>query len=585
MIPDVAAAKRYLSRLDPECDVFTFQTFGDRKRSANLTTIVNGDPSNGVLGKLARLNEAGAGVFVTVNRTDGKGRQAHNVTEVRALFVDLDGAPLPPVLNAAVQPHMVVQSSEGRYHAYWLVDDCPLDAFERVQRALAARFGGDPSVHDLPRVLRVPGFVHQKADPFVSQILEGIGFEGPPYALAEVVGGLALELVPRAVQQAVPAGNAIPKGARHDRLFALGRSMARRGTSQAGVRAALVAENARCDPPLPDDDIEYLVRRAHEAKNANTWNDKPARPKADQESDALPKPATALELLERDMPIISKLCDPYISEGLHIMAARPKLGKSTMARQKAAAIACGGEFLGRPVTKGVAAMLSLEEGDRLTREKFRKAGFTEEALANILLYFSWRRGADGVLDLTRFLDQYPAVKYVCIDSLTKFRAVPDARTNAFSADYEAVSALHAVAKSRPGLTIDLIHHTRKMSSDDPLDDISGTYGISAAVDAYTILRHHEDGATMHCGGRLWDSESSKFQLRRANQRWELVGEFAGLSPIQVETLDLLRAAGNGLSPTQIAQTFAIGRQAAYDRLHSLVRHGVAHSRNGSYFAN
>ena len=85
---------------------------------------------------------------MTVNETDGTGRQAHNVKRVRAAFVDLDGAALTPILDAELEPHIVGECSPGRYHAYWLSDDCPLDQFERVQRALARRFNGDPSVHD-----------------------------------------------------------------------------------------------------------------------------------------------------------------------------------------------------------------------------------------------------------------------------------------------------------------------------------------------------------------------------------------------------------------------------------------------------
>jgi len=101
---------------------------------------------------------------------------------VRAVFVDLDGAPLEPVLTCGLEPHIVCESSPGRFHAYWLCDDCPLDKFESVQRALARRFAGDGSVHDLPRVLRVPGFVHAKGEPFLSHVLEGVGFSGAPYA-------------------------------------------------------------------------------------------------------------------------------------------------------------------------------------------------------------------------------------------------------------------------------------------------------------------------------------------------------------------------------------------------------------------
>jgi hypothetical protein len=120
---------------------------------------------------LSRLNARGAGVFVTVNETDGEGRKTENIIRVRAQFVDLDGAPLEPVLEHPLGPSITIESSPGRYHAYWLVDDCPLAEFKHAQQRLAAHFNGDPSVCDLPRVMRLPGFFHRKAEPFITRII------------------------------------------------------------------------------------------------------------------------------------------------------------------------------------------------------------------------------------------------------------------------------------------------------------------------------------------------------------------------------------------------------------------------------
>jgi hypothetical protein len=47
----------------------------------------------------------------------------------------------------------------------------PLDRFKPFQRELAHVFGGDPSVCNLSRVMRVPGFLHQKGEPFLSRVL------------------------------------------------------------------------------------------------------------------------------------------------------------------------------------------------------------------------------------------------------------------------------------------------------------------------------------------------------------------------------------------------------------------------------
>jgi RepB DNA-primase N-terminal domain len=119
---------------------------------------------------LTTWNNNGCAIFVTINETDGQGRKTENIKRVRALFVDLDGADVQGALACAVVPHMVVQTSPGKYHAYWLVTDVPLNEFRPLQRALAARFDGDKSVCDLGRVMRVPGFYHHKTDPYLSHL-------------------------------------------------------------------------------------------------------------------------------------------------------------------------------------------------------------------------------------------------------------------------------------------------------------------------------------------------------------------------------------------------------------------------------
>jgi hypothetical protein len=178
--PDLNMAERFLAQirvddllaLDYDYE-FTFQTADDNKKrkSPALAKIFHGKLAQHAKA-LAALNNRGAAVYVMVNRGDGKGRKAQNVVEVRALFVDLDGAPLDPVLKAKAKPHVIVQSSPGRWHAYWRVCDCSLAQFTPFQHALAERFNGDPSVADLPHVMRLPGFWHLKEAPFRTEIVE-----------------------------------------------------------------------------------------------------------------------------------------------------------------------------------------------------------------------------------------------------------------------------------------------------------------------------------------------------------------------------------------------------------------------------
>lgn len=99
------------------------------------------------------------------------GQKKENITRVRAVFADTDGADHEPIIKA-LTPHMLVQSSGGNFHIYWLtVDDFPLGQFTLIQEAISTNFGADDNVKDLPRVMRLPGFKHNKYDPVDVKLL------------------------------------------------------------------------------------------------------------------------------------------------------------------------------------------------------------------------------------------------------------------------------------------------------------------------------------------------------------------------------------------------------------------------------
>jgi len=149
----------------------TYQVFPEAKGTKGFPQIFHGTFEQHAE-VLAKLNNKGYGIFATVNETDGKGRKAENIVRVRAVFVDLDGAPLEPVQQFELKPSMIITSSPGRYHAYWRCRDVPLDQFTKLQSEIAKRFNGDPAVKDLSRVMRLPGFYHMKAEPFLTRRID-----------------------------------------------------------------------------------------------------------------------------------------------------------------------------------------------------------------------------------------------------------------------------------------------------------------------------------------------------------------------------------------------------------------------------
>lgn len=170
--PNLNLAQSFLTALDEDSDAWSFQTFDDRKTGDKRFARLFHGSLDQHADDLATLNEQGAGVFVTVNETDGKGRSKANIRRIRALYVDLDGAPLSPVMQASVGPHIVTQTSPGRFHAYWRVTGCGTEQAEPALRQLIGRFHGDPACCDRSRVLRLPGFFHRKAEPHMVTVIE-----------------------------------------------------------------------------------------------------------------------------------------------------------------------------------------------------------------------------------------------------------------------------------------------------------------------------------------------------------------------------------------------------------------------------
>lgn len=182
----------FLGMLEPKAKnkIFHFRTFDDDKERKDKGLVRTFSKTLGEAEReLTSLNGKGAGAFVVIN--DG-GQTSEKITRIRAVFADTDGAPLEPLISA-LEPHMVVCSSPEKWHVYWLVDSqFELGQFKPIQKAIARKYGTDQAVNDLPRVMRLPGFYHRKALPFMVHI-ESVNVPLPRYSAEQIIEGLGLE--------------------------------------------------------------------------------------------------------------------------------------------------------------------------------------------------------------------------------------------------------------------------------------------------------------------------------------------------------------------------------------------------------
>ena len=107
---------------------------------------------------------------------------------------------------------IVVESSPGKYHRYILTESANLDQFEPVQQRLVDDFGSDRNAKDRSRVLRLPGFYHQKVNarkglvgtPHMVRVIRQSG--APPLPWGEVLKRLPpVETATNATRPVLPA--------------------------------------------------------------------------------------------------------------------------------------------------------------------------------------------------------------------------------------------------------------------------------------------------------------------------------------------------------------------------------------------
>ena len=227
-------------------------------------------------------------------------------------------------------------------------------------------------------------------------------------------------------------------------------------------------------------------------------------------------------LMSKPLQPLNFVVDTLISQGLHILAGSPKVGKSWLALWLAVTVAKGEPVWGLPVKQGTTLYLCLE--DSQLRIQNRLFDVTEDASPTVHFCTESRILGDGLEEqLRQFLAEHPDTSLIIIDTLQMIRGTT--YDNTYANDYRDLSALKKLADAH-GIAILLIHHLRKEKADDVFNRISGTTAISGAVDASFTLVEERRGsgrARLSCIGR--DIEYRELELyRNVDNVWEVTAD-------------------------------------------------------------
>lgn len=497
--PSHGEAARFLSAIDPAAQAWRFRAIKSGKARVYAGTLVEH------FDELCRANMEGAGVFVVINESNGD--KAADVTRVRAVYLDLDGAPIEPVLSCPLPPSLVIQTSPGKWHCYWLLsDDLPLTEFKPIQKAIAARFDGDERVCDPSRIMRLAGTWHRKSEPYPVAMRDDLG-SGQRYT----ADAIRREFPPNVHHLPLSAGTvtagtppavagAAPVTGQHAVLpTTFDAASNAPGLDVAAVRDALrwldasdsatwrmVACSLRGYPEgwaLLDAWSQTAPAHYSEGKNKAAWSKLTpydggaavlfaAAMKAGWSNTAA-APTSALPaarpLFRRIGDLLNDPPPEYLIDGWLVvdtlagMIGRSGSGKSFCALTMALCIASDREFFGCQVKAGPAFYLAGEGGQGLTRRAKAWAKANGATLESVPLFISERlppiiEGADRIVsEIGAMLAQHGPPRLIVIDTLA--RAFNGEDENSAAAMSHFVAALDRMRAELQGVTVLVIHHT------------------------------------------------------------------------------------------------------------------------------
>jgi hypothetical protein len=249
---------------------------------------------------------------------------------------------------------------------------------------------------------------------------------------------------------------------------------------------------------------------------------------------------TADQLMAAEFPEPKWAVPGILAEGVTLLAGPPKVGKSWLSLGLGLAVAGGGmAFDSVPVDGGPVLYLALEDTPRRLQTRMGKLLGGRKAPAGLTLVTECPPFPQGGSEaIAGWLDRNPDARMVVIDVFAKMRGASPQGASAYDADYVAVGHAKRLA-DHYGVAVVLVHHVRKMASEDFLTEVSGTNGIAGAADATLVLkraRGQADGI-LHVTGR--DVEEAEYALafQQASGAWHLLD-----GPVTDHTVGDTRAA-------------------------------------------
>lgn len=243
---------------------------------------------------------------------------------------------------------------------------------------------------------------------------------------------------------------------------------------------------------------------------------------ADQRENQQLELISAKQLITQKLAPINWCMENFLPQGLALVVAQPKSGKSWLTLAICLSVATGIDFLGYRTNKGESLYLALEDSRHRLKNRLEKILDENEIPENFNFAIKAPSLANGLIDmLEKYMQEHPNTKLIAIDTLQKIRTGASRQEGAYAADYREVGILKSFA-DKYNITVLLVHHLRKQKDADVFNKISGTNGIMGVADTIFILDkdcRESNEAKLHITGRDVEFDELYLSFNKSTCQW------------------------------------------------------------------
>lgn len=291
---------------------------------------------------------------------------------------------------------------------------------------------------------------------------------------------------------------------------------------------------------------------------------------------------TATQLYDAVFPPPVFAVDGLIPEGLTLLIARPKIGKSWMALQVGVAVGTGGHALGQLVEKGKTLYLALEDSPlRMQSRMFKLQKAPRDTAMTIVHAWSSLSEESALNELMEKI-QTGGYTLVIIDTLQ--RAVGGASVVKDASKLSKILGTLQQFALQNHIALVVVHHSRKSASDiaagggDVIDDAMGGTEIAGVTDAVIgIYRQRgERSATLRVTGRDIEEKELAVEFDKELFCWRVVGDARAVKAdtLQNDILMAIREHGGKATAKQLASFLEKRPNNVTRELQELVNKGL-----------